>query len=209
MSQQVEFTLKLLDLDYLNMIYSDSESKRHRSHTSRKKKKKRRKRSKSKSQQSVHETGEKLEDLSLKDIELLNDAEMNLESATHPPRFYVSEERPRVLEDGRCEECLMDCGKTRTRNPSLKQPFDFRSQIIGIKKFQNIPNFSIIAALFSKMTSQWRERTRRQLQTLRNQSELRRESGSKIKSRKYREDTQVRERPKKSSKALQKGTTEC
>ena len=140
-SQQVEFTLKLLDLDYLNLIYSESESKTHRSHTSRKKKKKRRKRSKSKSQQSVHETGEKLEDLSLKDIELLNEAEMNLESATHPPRFYVSEERPRVLEDGRCEDCLMDCGKTRTRNPSVKQPFDFRSQIIEIKNLKIFPIF--------------------------------------------------------------------
>ena len=150
MSQQLDFTLKLLDLELINMIYSESESRTHRSHTSRKKKKKRRKRSKSKSQQSVHETGEKLEDLSLKDIELLNEAEMNLESATHPPRFYVSEERPRVLEDGRCEECLMDCGKTRTRNPSVKQPFDFRSQIIGIKKFQKITIFLLLQLYFQR-----------------------------------------------------------
>ena len=57
-------------------------------------------------------------------------------------RFYVSEEPTGVLDDGRCKECLMDCGKTRSH--SLNKPLDFRFHLIERKLILTEKYFSFI-----------------------------------------------------------------
>ena len=85
----------------------------------RKKKKKRRK--KSKSNDSALETEERMR---MDEVEDLSEAHEGLNPMTAINRFYLSEEPTGVLDDGRCTECLMDCGKTRSH--SLNKPMDFR-----------------------------------------------------------------------------------
>ena len=82
-------------------------------------KKKRKKRKKSKSKDSALETEEMIEEL-----EDLSEAPEGFDPMTAINRFYLSEEPSGVLDDGRCTECLMDCGKTRSH--SLNKPMDFR-----------------------------------------------------------------------------------
>ena len=93
-----------------------------------KRKKRRRRRSKSRSRNSVRQTEEKMEELTLKDTEDIDAGPSELMTVTEGPRFYVPEERSGLLEDGRCRDCLMDCGKTRSG--SEKHPIDFRFLLV-------------------------------------------------------------------------------
>ena len=102
-----------------------------------KKKKKRRRRKKS-----ALETEEKLE---MDEFGLMSEAHEGFNSATPINRFYVSEEPTGVLDDGRCKECLMDCGKTRSHSP--EKPMDFRFDFIE-RKLQQIKNQKYFSFIF-------------------------------------------------------------
>ena len=88
---------------------------------SRRKKKKRKRKSRSKD--SAPETKEKMGVDELEDLSEAHDS-FNAMTATAVNRFHPSEEPTGILDDGRCTECLMDCGKTRSH--SLNKPMDFR-----------------------------------------------------------------------------------
>ena len=94
-----------------------------------KRKKKRKRRKKSQSTDSALETEEKL---GIDELGLLSEAhDGGFNPGTAINRFYVSEEPTGVLDDGRCRECLMDCGKTRSHSPN--KPMDFRFYLIERK----------------------------------------------------------------------------
>ena len=106
----------------VTLLSSDSRPESRRPHTGKsKRKKKRKRRSKSKSRDN---TEEKMEELTLNETETRENGSSDMITLTEAPRFYVPEERPGLLEDGRCGDCLMDCGKTRAG--SGKHPIDFR-----------------------------------------------------------------------------------
>ena len=88
--------------------------------TRRKKKKKRRKKSKSRDSALETEGG-----MGMDELEDLSEAHDGLNPMTAINRFYLSEEPRGLLDDGRCTECLMDCGG-KTRSHSLNKPMDFR-----------------------------------------------------------------------------------
>lgn len=109
-------------------------------------KKKRRKRKKSKSKDSALETEEMMDEL-----EDPSEAPDDFNPMTAINRFYLSEEPTGVLDDGRCRECLMDCGKTRSH--SMNKPTDFRFYLREMELYWKMFFKKNISVLFSKMTS--------------------------------------------------------
>ena len=130
-----------------------------------KRKKKRRKRKKSKSKDSGLETEE---NMGMDELEGYGEAHEGYDQMTEINRFYVSSQPSGVLDDGRCRECLMDCGKTRSH--SLNKPMDFRFHLREDKLFAEIKKY--FSVLFSKMISRLKELKIQRLSTTpRNPSE--------------------------------------